>query len=666
MARTVGRYELIREVGRGGMAVVHLAWQPDLERHVALKELAAFHAADHASVERFLNESRIAGSLSHPNIITVHDFFEHEGVPFIAMEYLERQSLRPLVGHLGLAQTAGVLEGLLAALDYAGAREIVHRDLKPENVMLTSGGGVKIADFGIAKAYTKLATARVLTTTGTTVGTPAYMSPEQALGRPVGPQADLYSVGVIAYELLVGRVPFERPDTPVAVLLAHVNDPLPDPREIDPELDPRLGAWLERMLAKDPEDRFVGALEAWDALEGVVIEALGPRWRRDARLPEPVVPGEAALPDDASADPEPEQDSEANEAWAGAWSPTVAPKREPSPSASHRRPAPSGAESARRRPSLGARIVLMAGILLAVTAGYLTAQLGSASNAAPAATRVSNGELALDAPAGWQRAEKLPELPGLRLSKPVGLSPDGASDGPMLAFGRTSAEGPLLLSRRFARTVPEARARRQRVRLAGLHAYRYPDLAPRGAERRLVLYVVPTTAGAATVVCYSKPGGGPPVGACDEAAGTLDLLRGGAQPLGPSEAYADGLDATMRTLDRGRRQAGARLQNASTARAQAEALAAFGSIYRRARRTLPTLPVTLEARDAHAALVAGVERTAAAYRRAASAARGGRPREYGAAAAAARGGQSSIRRALRQIAGAGYDVRPPETRKGKR
>jgi serine/threonine protein kinase len=191
------------------------------------------------------------------------------------------------------------------------------------------------------------------------------------LGRPVGPQADLYSVGVIAYELLVGRVPFERPDTPVAVLLAHVNDPLPDPREIDPELDPRLAAWLERMLAKEPDDRFSGALEAWDALEGIVIEALGPRWRRDARLPEPVVPGEAAPPKDASADLEPEQDGEANEAWAGAWSPTVAPRGEPSLSAGHHRPALREAGRARRRRSLRARIMLMAGVLFAVTAGEI-------------------------------------------------------------------------------------------------------------------------------------------------------------------------------------------------------------------------------------------------------------------------------------------------------
>ena len=150
--RRVGRYEIVREVGRGASAIVYLARQTDLDRNVALKELAHFHAADPAFVERFLRESRLAGSLNHPNIVTVHEYFEHEGTPYIAMEYLERGSLRPLIGALTTAQVVGVLEGLLAGLAHAESKGIVHRDLKPENVLVTSSGGVKIADFGIAKA----------------------------------------------------------------------------------------------------------------------------------------------------------------------------------------------------------------------------------------------------------------------------------------------------------------------------------------------------------------------------------------------------------------------------------------------------------------------------------------------------------------------------------
>ena len=160
--RTRGdRYEILREVGRGGMAMVYLARQTDLDRFVALKELGAFHASDPSFAQRFLRELRVAGSLSHPSIVTVHDYFEHDGTPYIAMEYVERGSLRPYVGQMDLAQVAGVLEGLLAGLAQAEQHGIVHRDLKPENLMVTSDGRVKIADFGIAKATHEHADGRV-------------------------------------------------------------------------------------------------------------------------------------------------------------------------------------------------------------------------------------------------------------------------------------------------------------------------------------------------------------------------------------------------------------------------------------------------------------------------------------------------------------------------
>src|SRR5689334_16227183 len=221
-ARVVGRYDVLREVGRGGMAIVYHARQADLDRSVALKELAAFRAADPEALERFLQESRLAGSLNHPNAVTVHDYFEHEGTPYIAMEYFERGSLRRFVGRIALPQTAGVLEGLLAGLAHAEARGIVHRDLKPENVMVTAGGSVKIADFGLARA---LQEGGALTTTSTAVGTPAYMAPELAMGKDVGPRADLYAVGVIAYELLSGRLPFENEGMPLATVLQHLRKP---------------------------------------------------------------------------------------------------------------------------------------------------------------------------------------------------------------------------------------------------------------------------------------------------------------------------------------------------------------------------------------------------------------------------------------------------------
>jgi len=278
--RTVGRYDLLKVIGRGGAAIVYLAHQRDLDRRVALKELAPIRADDPTFAERFITESRLAGSMNHANVVTVHEFFEDGGVPFIAMEYLSRGSLRQYITRLRLAQVAGVLEGVLAGLAHGERHGIVHRDLKPENLLVTEDGRVKIADFGIARAYKEAAPREAITTTGTTIGTPAYMAPEQALGQELTPATDLYSLGVIAWETLAGRVPFKETDTPMAVLYRHVHDPVPP---ID-DVDPRLDAWLKRMLAKAPRDRFAGADAAWEALEDVVLDLLGPRWRRDASL----------------------------------------------------------------------------------------------------------------------------------------------------------------------------------------------------------------------------------------------------------------------------------------------------------------------------------------------------------------------------------------------
>jgi Protein kinase domain len=285
-SRRVGRYELIREVGRGGSAVVYLARQVDLDRDVALKELAGLHASDPAFIERFLRESRVAGSLNHPNIVTVHEYFEHEGTAYIAMEYFERGSLRD-AWELSLPQVAGVLEGILAGLAHAHSRGIVHRDLKPENVMVTSSGGVKIADFGVAKVLQD-EVGRALTESGSTVGTPAYMAPEQALATSVGPSADLYAVGVMAYEMLSGEVPFHGSDVAMAVMLQHLNEPVPSLEGPSPDLPTSVREWVERLLAKAPEDRPATAAEAADELDEIVIAVAGPRWRRQSRLSQSV------------------------------------------------------------------------------------------------------------------------------------------------------------------------------------------------------------------------------------------------------------------------------------------------------------------------------------------------------------------------------------------
>src|SRR3954464_2024700 len=206
----VGPYRIVSEVGRGGMAVVYLARQPALARDVAVKELAPGGTTDPALARRFLLEARVSGSLNHPNVVTVYDFLEHDGVPYIAMEYVERGSLRPVIGKRSLAQAAGVLEGLLAALSHAESMRIVHRDVKPENLLVTAEGGIKIADFGIAKALQQVATEEMLTPAGATAREPAVLLPPTGggAGGRDGREAGVH--GARAGDGLRGR-PVDRP-----------------------------------------------------------------------------------------------------------------------------------------------------------------------------------------------------------------------------------------------------------------------------------------------------------------------------------------------------------------------------------------------------------------------------------------------------------------------
>jgi tRNA A-37 threonylcarbamoyl transferase component Bud32 len=280
----VGRYEIVGEVGRGGMATVYVARQVDLERRVALKELRALGMLDASFAQRFLREARLAGSLSHPNIVTVHDYFEYEQVPYIAMEYLARGSLRPFIGRLTLPQVGGVMDGLLAGLAHAERHEVVHRDIKPENLLVTLDGSIKISDFGIAKATHALEAGSTLTAIGTTMGTPNYIAPEQAMAQRLGPWTDLYSVGVTAFELLVGRTPFGDTQEPMGIVLRHIHEPLPRVSDLVPNVDPRISEWVGWLAAKAPSDRPRSAAQAWDALEEVLLQVLGPRWHREAPL----------------------------------------------------------------------------------------------------------------------------------------------------------------------------------------------------------------------------------------------------------------------------------------------------------------------------------------------------------------------------------------------
>ncbi|MES1248601.1 MAG: Stk1 family PASTA domain-containing Ser/Thr kinase [Actinomycetota bacterium] len=253
-----GRYTIVRKLGAGGMANVYLAEDQELGRRVAIKILNDRHANDDQFVERFRREAKNAAALSHPNIVSIYDRGEAEGTYYIAMEFIDGRSLKELIvtrGPAPLTVSVEYARQILSALRFAHRHGIVHRDIKPHNVLVDAEGRVKVTDFGIARAGTSQ-----MTEAGSIVGTAQYLSPEQARGTNVDQRSDLYSLGIVLYELLTGSVPFNG-DTPVEIAMKHLSA-LPEPPSAKrPEIPRDLDLIVMRALAKDPDDRYQSAEE---------------------------------------------------------------------------------------------------------------------------------------------------------------------------------------------------------------------------------------------------------------------------------------------------------------------------------------------------------------------------------------------------------------------
>src|SRR5512133_2863551 len=265
-----GRYRIIRKLGAGGMAEVYLAEDQELGRRVAIKILNDRHAADDSFVERFRREAKNAAGLSHPNIVSIYDRGEAEGTYYIAMEFLDGRSLKELIVARGQAPIKIAIDyarQILAALGAAHRHGIVHRDIKPHNVLVGGEGRIKVTDFGIARSG-----ASQMTEVGSIIGTAQYLSPEQARGAPVDQTSDLYSVGVVLYEMLTGQVPFTG-DTPLEIAMKHLSEVPKPPSELRPEVPHDLDSVVLRALAKDPSERYQSA-EEMDADLARVAEGL--------------------------------------------------------------------------------------------------------------------------------------------------------------------------------------------------------------------------------------------------------------------------------------------------------------------------------------------------------------------------------------------------------
>ena len=590
MASTcVGRYELLREVGRGDIAVVYFARQTELDRFVALKALSAW---DPSFSRRFLRESQLAGALSHPNVVTVLEHFEHEGAPYIAMEYFERGSLRPYVGRMNLAQIGGVLEGLLAGLTHAESHGIVHRDLKPENLMVTADGRVKIADFGIAKATTTHTDA-VLTVTGVTAGTPAYMAPEQAMAQDIGPWTDLYSVGCMAFELFTGNVPFHDSDAPIEILLRQANEPIPPVKSLRPEVDARISDWIERLLVKDPRQRTQHAGEAWRELEEILIGLLGPLWRREARL---VADGAADTP--------------------------------PAP-----QPAPAGG---RRRWIVPAALAGCAAAAASAAAIALSEPpTASGTRKAEAIVTLFAAGIAVEVPARWlEEPAAAPLVPGLDA---------GLAAGDALVVGKADKTA-------FNATLlPEGLRTKQNARATAIggdaQALRYDGVAIGG--RSSTVYSVPTTEGVATLACFAQ------AETCSRVASSLRITDGIVFPLGADATFLEAVERILRRLESRERAAAARLDEPATRLAATKQLWWAYAGASKALRKLKVSPADSELRMqmAEALFEAGC-----AYGRAAAHAARNDRAGYRREARLALAQQTTMTAALDGLADAGYEL----------
>jgi putative two-component system response regulator len=259
----LGPYRIVDRIGRGGMATVYKAHHPALDRFVAIKVLPDFFAEDEVYRQRFQDEARSVARLRHPNILSVFDFGQENGITYLVLELVGGGTLGDrLRDRMDLKDVVALLRPIAGALDHAHAMGVLHRDIKPSNILIHENGTPVLADFGLAKMADSI---RKLTASGTVMGTPEYMSPEQAAGEPFGPPSDLYSLAVVAYEMLTGRVPFEA-DTPAAVLLSHMNKAMPPTPELAGELSNHVEATLRQALAKVPSDRYRSASEFVQAL----------------------------------------------------------------------------------------------------------------------------------------------------------------------------------------------------------------------------------------------------------------------------------------------------------------------------------------------------------------------------------------------------------------
>jgi serine/threonine protein kinase len=300
-----GSYRIVSRFGEGGMATVYKAYQPSMDRYVALKVLPRFHSSDPEFLGRFEQEAKALAQLQHTHILPIYDFGESEGYTYFVMPLMHDGNLAELMAkeRLPLPRIHQIISQVGSALDFAHMRGFIHRDVKPSNILLDESGNCILMDFGIAKI---IEGSMEFTRTGGILGTPVYMSPEQGSGQKIDHKTDIYALGVILYEMATGRPPFEA-DTPVAIIFKHVHDPLPPPSSLNPDIPEEFERVILKSLAKQPQDRYATAREMVDALSRAVIASQRPAIELPETERDPLTERKRTVPERPDRVPEAEE-----------------------------------------------------------------------------------------------------------------------------------------------------------------------------------------------------------------------------------------------------------------------------------------------------------------------------------------------------------------------
>ena len=705
----VAGYRLDGILGEGGMGVVYEATQLSLDRKVALKIVAPGLSADVGFRARFRREGLIQARVEHPNIVTVYEAGEEDGLLYLAMRLVRGASLKELIrdDELDPARSLRILKAVGDALDSAHDAGLIHRDVKPHNILVGVRDYPYLADFGITKAVNDTG----LTRTGQFMGSLDYIAPEQIRGEGATAASDIYALGAVLFECLTGAVPFPK-DSEAAVLYAHVAEQPPTVSQRRPELPEKLDEVIARGMAKEPEDRPTSAAALIEEAEGCFGGSTAERINAEpplqepspvsirpaptradtATAPDPGAPdaGSATTDGRTSLEPEspvtrldrtgaetrrdtsvePDLGETAAEATAGE---AVHRGRAPAPPAAGTTTsdpvlgetiaepeldATIGEREPRARPRVskdrqGARtgrrrllIGLGLAALLAAVGGFLLGH-GGHSNANAAQHTMKAGVASFQLPSGW-RPTSTPTVPGLTLTQ-ANASRNGS--GTVLSAGlMKGASGRTLLPATFLAQLPSEPSTDDPVKIGEASAFRYRALQVRGLSQPLTVFAVPTTAGVLGVLCSPGTAAAAP---CEHVADTLSLNGADALPLGPSSAYAHALSSAVSKLDPAH-QAETALRSAHTRAGQAHLSDALAGYFTASEHTLSKAKPGPDAAEENARLLRSLGSAAAAYAAMSRAAHAGDGQQFAAAGRDASSAQSSTRSALAALRAAGY------------